>query len=241
MQTLTKKPMKLPPRNAMVQLTDPDTGKARKMRALGQAARRIYRKQILAGTDPAFVLPRELRWQDGLGGGRIFARPAAEIQKRQAYKSYLSSHQLHNTEKLPKFAGFDMLFDFRSVLESVLLDDRHYQGGERHCNSFSVSHQHVLVSLGSISRVHYFISLVFIISAGIWNLDSPFSSNALPTRFQASFFNQPAPPRLHPSLSNSDGQKRPGCFPDLNKALAGRILIVLPCGSVHRHASPGGW
>ena len=61
MQTLTKKPMKLPPRNAMVQLTDPDTGKARKMKALGQAARRIYRKQILAGTDPAFVLPRELR------------------------------------------------------------------------------------------------------------------------------------------------------------------------------------
>ena len=61
MQTLTKKPMKLPPRNAMVQLTDPDTGKARKMKALGQAARRIYRKQILAGTDPAFVLPRELQ------------------------------------------------------------------------------------------------------------------------------------------------------------------------------------
>ena len=78
MQTLTKKPMKLPPRNAMVQLTDPDTGKARKMKALGQAARRIYRKQILAGTDPAFVLPRELRWQpDGSGGGRIFARPGA--------------------------------------------------------------------------------------------------------------------------------------------------------------------
>ena len=42
MQTLTKKPMKLPPRNAMVQLTDPDTGKARKMKPLGQATRRIY-------------------------------------------------------------------------------------------------------------------------------------------------------------------------------------------------------
>ena len=67
---MTKKPMKLPPRNAMVQLTDPDTGKARKMKPLGQAARRIYRKQILAGTDPAFVLPRELRWQpDGCGYG----------------------------------------------------------------------------------------------------------------------------------------------------------------------------
>ena len=67
---MTKKPMKLPPRNAMVQLTDPDTGKARKMKPLGQAARRIYRKQILAGTDPAFVLPRELRWQpDDSGGG----------------------------------------------------------------------------------------------------------------------------------------------------------------------------
>ena len=110
MQTLTKKPMKLPPRNAMVQLTDPDTGKARKMKPLGQAARRIYRKQILAGTDPAFVLPRELRWQpDGSGGGRIFARPAAEIQKRQAYKSYLSSHQLNNTEQLPGLAGFGLL------------------------------------------------------------------------------------------------------------------------------------
>ena len=121
MQTLTKKPMKLPPRNAMVQLTDPDTGKARKMKPLGQAARRIYRKQILAGTDPAFVLPRELRWQpDGSGGGRIFARPAAEIQKRQAYKSYLSSHQLNNTEQLPGLAGFGLLFDFRSVLEGAL-------------------------------------------------------------------------------------------------------------------------
>ena len=113
--------MKLPPRNAMVQLTDPDTGKTRKMRALGQAARRIYRKQILAGTDPAFVLPRELRWQpDGSGGGRIFARPAAEIQKRQAYKSYLSSHQLNNTEQLPGLVGFGLLFDFRSVLEGAL-------------------------------------------------------------------------------------------------------------------------
>ena len=57
----TKKPMKLPPRNAPVQLTDPETGKTRTMKALGAAARRIYRKQILAGTDPAFVLPRELR------------------------------------------------------------------------------------------------------------------------------------------------------------------------------------
>ena len=38
--------------------------------------------------------------QGGSGGGRIFARPAAEIQKRQAYKSYLSSHQLNNTEQL---------------------------------------------------------------------------------------------------------------------------------------------
>ena len=113
MKTLMK-PMKLHARNAKVQLTDPETGKTRTMKALGRAARRIYRKQILAGTDPAFVLPRALRWQpDGSGGGRIYARPAAEIQKRQAYKSYLSSHQLHNTEKLPGLAGFDLLFDFR--------------------------------------------------------------------------------------------------------------------------------
>ena len=62
MQTLTKKPMKLHARNAKVRLTDPETGKTRTMKALGAAARRTYRKQILAGTDPAFVLPRELRW-----------------------------------------------------------------------------------------------------------------------------------------------------------------------------------
>ena len=98
MKTLTK-PMKLHARNAKARLTDPETGKTRTMKALGAAARRIYRKQILAGTDPAFVLPRELRWAaDSSGGGRIIARPAAQIQKRQAYKSYLSSHQLHNTE-----------------------------------------------------------------------------------------------------------------------------------------------
>ena len=120
MKTLMK-PMKLHARNAKVQLTDPETGKTRTMKALGPAARRIYRQWILAGTDPAFVLPRALRWQpDDSGGGRIYARPAAEIQKRQAYKSYLSSHQLHNTEKLPGLAGFDLLFNFRSVLESTL-------------------------------------------------------------------------------------------------------------------------
>ena len=75
-QTLTK-PMKLHARNAKVQLTDPETGKTRTMKALGPAARRIYRKQILAGTDPAFVLPRELRWQPDAsgGGGRLIARP----------------------------------------------------------------------------------------------------------------------------------------------------------------------
>ena len=72
MKTLTK-PMKMHARNAKVQLTDPETGKTRTMKALGPAARRIYRKQILAGTDPAFVLPRALRWQPD-GGGRIYAR-----------------------------------------------------------------------------------------------------------------------------------------------------------------------
>ena len=96
MTPLTKKPSKVHARNALVQLTDPETGRPRTMKALGRAARRIYRKQILAGTDPAFVLPRALRWQPD-GGGRIYARPAAEIQKRQAYKSYLSSHQMHDT------------------------------------------------------------------------------------------------------------------------------------------------
>jgi hypothetical protein len=30
---------------------------------------------------------------------------AAEIQKRQAYKSYISSHQLNNTEQLPGLGG----------------------------------------------------------------------------------------------------------------------------------------
>ena len=75
MQTLTKKPMKLHARNAKVRLTDPETGKTRTMKALGAAARRIHRKQILAGTDPAFVLPRELRWQAGSGGGGYTRAP----------------------------------------------------------------------------------------------------------------------------------------------------------------------
>ena len=88
MQTLTKKPMKLPPRNAMVQLTDPDTGKARKMKPLGQAARRIYRKQILAGTrGRRRVQPRVEQRQGDAGLQRVGGQAALPlaVRRRRAF------------------------------------------------------------------------------------------------------------------------------------------------------------
>ena len=41
-------------------MTDPDTKKTRLLSRSGPAARAIYKKQIMAGVDPAFVLPPEL-------------------------------------------------------------------------------------------------------------------------------------------------------------------------------------
>ena len=57
-----------------VSLTDPDTKKTRLLSRSGPAARAIYKKQIMAGVDPAFVLPPELRWipdEFSESGGRL--------------------------------------------------------------------------------------------------------------------------------------------------------------------------
>ena len=106
-----------------VSLTDPDTKKTRLMSRSGAAARAIYKKQIVSGIEPAFVLPPDLRWvPDDFteGGGRIVQRLAADIRKRTAYKSYLASYELHNTEELPKNDGFKLLYNFLPALDSML-------------------------------------------------------------------------------------------------------------------------
>ena len=57
-----------------VSLTDPDTKKTRLMSRSGAAARAIYKKQIVSGIEPAFVLRPDLRWvpdEFTEGGGRI--------------------------------------------------------------------------------------------------------------------------------------------------------------------------
>ena len=94
-----------------VSLTDPDTKKTRLLSRSGPAARAIYKKQIMAGVDPAFVLPPELRWipdEFSESGGRLAQRPPAEIRKRTAYKSYLASYEILNTEELPGNSGFSL-------------------------------------------------------------------------------------------------------------------------------------
>ena len=101
-EPMTTKPTKMLARNAKVQLTDPETGKTRTMKALGAAARRIYRKQILAGTDPAFVL--------------------ASSPSRRAFGSELPAlESALGSEKLDLFIGeeSEMLAD-----ESEMLADR---------------------------------------------------------------------------------------------------------------------
>ena len=52
-----------------VSLTDPDTKKTRLMSRSGAAARAIYKKQIVSGIEPAFVLPPDLH--AALGSRRL--------------------------------------------------------------------------------------------------------------------------------------------------------------------------
>ena len=106
-----------------VSLTDPDTKKTRLLSRSGPAARAIYKKQIMAGVDPAFVLPPELRWipdEFSESGGRLAQRPPAGIRKRTAYKSYLASYEILNTEELPGNSGFSLLAGFKDSLSSML-------------------------------------------------------------------------------------------------------------------------
>ena len=106
-----------------ISIYNPFTEKMSRVAPYSAKAKKIYRYYIKElGYDPAWIVPGDLKFHDA--SSRFTRLKKSELPQNitsdSSYKGYFATHTLNNLDKVPGYAGFQLLQEFRSQLSAAL-------------------------------------------------------------------------------------------------------------------------
>jgi hypothetical protein len=110
-----------------ISIYNPFTEKMSRVAPYSAKAKKIYRYYIKElGYDPAWIVPGDLKFHNA--SSRFTRLKKSELPQNitsdSSYKGYFATHTLNNLDKVPGYAGFELLQQFRYGYVDLRVDAR---------------------------------------------------------------------------------------------------------------------